>query len=108
MSGLFEADLQIVSEIITPLRLARVLPAAAKQVFENAAAAEHFPEHFKRIMKPPSSKPTRPALECRVAVLVVGGAFLRIAQNFVSLTQLLELFFSVFVSRILVRMILNR
>ncbi len=44
-------------------------------------------------------------IERRVAVLVVGGAFLRVAQDFVGLAQLLEFFLRRVVARVFVRVI---
>ena len=44
-------------------------------------------------------------IESRVAVLVVGGAFLRVAQGFISLAQFLEFFLGGLVTRIFVGMI---
>jgi hypothetical protein len=42
-----------------------------------------------------------------VAIAIVRGALLRIAQGFVSLAQFLEVFFRGFVARVLVRMMFD-
>ena len=62
-------------------------------------------------MKSPAAKPApgaRPGIEGGVAVLVVSGALLRVAQCFVSFAQFLELFFGGMISRIFVGMIFDR
>jgi hypothetical protein len=46
--------------------------------------------------------------ECRMAKLVVLGAFLRVGKNGIGFGNLLELFFCLFVAWIAVRMILQR
>ena len=38
MGGFLEGQLQVVTQIVAPLRLGRIVPGAAKQVLENAAA----------------------------------------------------------------------
>ena len=105
-----EGDLHIIPEIVTPPRLRGIGPAAAKKIVENvAAAAEDFPKYLERIVKAAAvSKGAGATIKGRVAVLVVSGALLRVAQGFVGLAQLLELLFRSFVARILVRMVLRR
>ena len=76
--SLFQRDFQIVTQVAATLRLRRVL-AAAEETIEDASAAEDFAEDFERIMKAAgAAKPAagpRARIECRVAVLIVGGAF---------------------------------
>ena len=82
----FQGDFQIVPEIIAAFGSGAVA-AAAKDTFENAAAAaaKDFPENVKGIVEPASgaaAKATGRSLarvKRRMAILVVGGAFLRVA-----------------------------
>ena len=99
----FERDLQIVTQIVAALRLRRVL-SAAEETFKNASArraAENLAEDFERIMKaagtaePAAGPGTR--IECRVAVLIVSRASLRITQCLVGLADFLESFLGGFV-----------
>ena len=86
----------------------RRVVAAAEEAFKNAAAAaEDLAENVERIVKAAAEAAARPArarIERGVAVLVVGGAFLRIAQRLVSLAEFLEFFLGGLVARIFVRM----
>ena len=106
--GFFERDFQIVTQIVAALRLRRIL-AAAEDIFKNAAAAaaENLAENFERDRG--SRRRSRRAtgalarVKGGVAVLVVGGAFLRVAQRLVGLAQFLEFFLGGLVARIFVR-----
>ena len=51
-----------------------------------------------------TGKAARALVKCRMAMLIVQPAFLRIAQNLVSLAEFLELFLGCFIARIFVRM----
>jgi hypothetical protein len=79
LGRLVEGDLHVVAEIIAPLGLAWVGPAAAEEVVEYAAAAEDLAEDLKRIVESTGSIATCAAVERRVAVLVVEGSLLRVA-----------------------------
>ena len=108
---LFERDFQIETQIVATLRLRRVLLSAAEKIFKNAAArraAEHFAKNVEWIMKAAGIAAGAVArIERRVAVLVVGGAFLRVAQDLVSLAKFLEFFLCRVVARIFVRMMFH-
>jgi hypothetical protein len=91
--------------------LRRVLLLAAEKIFKNAAAAraaEDFAEDVERIVKvaiaETAAARAHARVERRVAVLVVGGAFIRVAQRLVSLAEFLEFFLRRMVARIFVRM----
>ena len=108
--GLFERDFQIVTQIVAALRARRIL-AAAEDVFKNAAAAraEDLAENVERIVEAAARRSRRRAgalarVKRGVAVLVVGGAFLRVAQRLVGLAEFLEFFLGLLVARIFVRM----
>ena len=60
--------------------------------------------------KPPAPRrePAGAPIEGRVAVLVVGGALLRVAQDFVGFAEFLEFFLGRLVAGILVRMKFDR
>ncbi len=106
--GLLEGDLHVVAEIVAALRLAWVGPAAAEEILEYPTAAEDLAEDLERIMEAPAAKAACAAVESRVAMLVVERALLRIAQDFVSLTEFLEALFGGFIAGILVRVKLER
>ena len=109
--GFFQRNFQIVTQVIAALR-AGGIAAAAKHIFKNAAAraAKNFAENIERIVKvcAATAARARARVEGRVAVLVVSGALLRVAQNFVGVAQLLELFLGRFVARIFVRVKFHR
>ena len=82
--GFFERDFHIVAQIIAALRAGRILAAAEmfSKMLPPAAAAEDFAENIERIVEPAAAAAAAGALarvKGRVAVLVVGGAFLRVA-----------------------------
>ncbi len=109
--GFFERDLQVVTQIVAALRAGRVV-AAAEKIFKNAAAsaaAKHFAENVERIVEAAAAGKAAAAragagIKGGVAVLVVGGALLRVAQDFVGLAEFLEIFLGRLVARIFVRM----
>src|SRR5690242_5612951 len=108
MGGLFEGDLHVITQVFAPLRLGRILLRGAEEIFENAASTEHFAEDLERIVETArAAKASSPAIEGGVAVLIVGGAFLRIVEHLVRLAELFKFLFGGFVARIFVRMIFN-
>ena len=108
MGGFLERDFHVVTEIVAPLGLAWVGPAAAEEVFEDSTAAEDFPEDLKRIVEATGSITTCAAIEGGVAVRVVEGALLWVAHDFIRLAEFLELFLRRLVARVLIRMVLQR
>ena len=87
------------------MRLTGILSdPAPEQVVENAPAAEDFPKYLKWIVKTSAAKSAGTAIKCRVAVLVVSGALLRVIEHFVGLTQFFEAFFGGLIARVFVRM----
>ena len=58
----------------------------------------------REILRPPCA---HSGIKCRVAILVVGRAFLWIAQRFVSFADFLELFLGGFVTGVLVWMVFD-
>src|SRR5258706_15120818 len=81
VGGLFKSDFHVVPEIVTALRVSWVLPsAAAKQIFEDATAAENFAEDLERIMESAAPKSARASIESAMAILIVKGAFLGITE----------------------------
>ena len=84
-----------------------------QKLVKDAAAtapAEDLAEYLKWIVKAPAAAATPGAharIEGGVAVLIVGGAFLRLTQSFVGFTQLFEFFFGGFIAGILVGVIFD-
>src|SRR6266516_1545347 len=105
VGGFLEAEFQVVAKIVAALRLRGVGASAPKEVFKNAAASKDLAKDFKRIMETPASEGA--PVEGRVAILIVGGALLRIGKDFVGLAQFFELIFGQFI-RVFVRMIFYR
>ena len=103
---LFQRELQVVAQIIAALRAAGILAAAEKILKDaaTAAAAENFAKDIERIMKTAATTACPGArIKGGVAVLVVGGAFLRVAQDFVGMAEFLEIFLGNLVARVFVR-----
>src|SRR5256884_618935 len=105
-------DLHVVTKVGAALRAGGIAPFAAEEFVEDAAgaASKHFPENFKRIMKPAATKPSGApcaGIESGMTVLVVRGPFLRIAQRFVGFPQFFEFFLGGFVAGILIRMVFD-
>ena len=118
-SGVFEFDLQIITQIVAALcATARRLPAAAAEclfdkIFEDAAAStsEHFTEDLEWIMEPASRVPGTSSAaggECGVAKAVIGGALLGIAERLIRFADFLEFLLGLFVAGVLVGMIFQR
>jgi len=87
----------------------------AEKSFKNAAtrrAAKNFAENVERVMesaaKTARESAARAPVKRRVAILVVSGAALRVAQCFVSLAEFLEFFLGVLVTGIFVGMKFHR
>ena len=110
---LVEGDLQIVTQIRAAQRAGGIRPTArAKEIVENAAAAllaEDLAKDLKGIVKVVAA-PGGPTARVKraVAVLIVGGALLRIAQGLVGFAEFLELFLGGLVARVFVRVMLHR
>ena len=105
--GLVEIELELVLEIgaAEHLRAAAAAAAAAEDVAEHLA--EHFAEGVgARRTAAPAALALR--VEARMAVLVVDGALVRFAENFVGLLGFLEFLFGVLVARIAIRVIFHR
>ena len=91
VGGLLEGDFHVVTEVVAALGLSGVGPAAAEEVFEDAAAAEYLAEDLERVVEGAAAISAGPAVERGVAVLVIKGPLLRVAQDFVGLAEFLEL-----------------
>ena len=104
--GLAEVDLELVLEIRAAehLRASAATAAAAENVAEHLA--EHFAESVGARVAAPAALARR--VDARMAMLVVDGALVRLAENFVGLFGFLEFLFRVFVARIAVRVIFHR
>ena len=103
---------EIITQVSAAPRAGRILPFAAEQFIEDAAGAgaEDFAENLKRIMEaaaPKTSAGARARIEGSMAVPVVSGPRLRIAQGFVGFAQFLEFFLGGFVAGIFIGMILE-
>ena len=100
---LFERDLEVVAQVRAALYAAA--PAAA-------SAAEDVPEDVGKIETlracAERAASTHSALECGVAVLVIGSALLRVAQYFISFLRFLEMFLGFRIVRIAVGVMLHR
>ena len=105
-SRFLERDLHVVTQIRATLSIFAVSSDAAKKGFENsaanAAAAENFTEDIEGIVK--SAAKTSTLLKRGVSEAIVSGAFVRIHQDVVGLTQFFEFFFGVRVIRVFIRM----
>jgi hypothetical protein len=111
--GFLERDLHVVTQIRAPLSIFGMTGDSAKERFENAAAnsapssaAENFAENIERIVK--RTAKTATLFKGSVTEAIVCGAFVRIHQNVVGLTQLLKFLFGMRVVRIFVRMKFDR
>ena len=104
VSGLLEANFHVVAEVVAALRLARILPGAAKKIVENAPAAEHFTENLERIMKASAAKSAGAAVKCGMAILVISRALLWIIEHLVGLAQFFKAFFRGLITGVFVRM----
>src|SRR5438552_1724834 len=108
--GVLERNLHVVTKVGAALRPGGITPFAAEQFVEDAAgaAAEDFAENLERIVESAAARPSaraRSGIESGVAVLVISGALLRVAQRFIGFTQFFELFLGGLVARIFVGMI---
>jgi hypothetical protein len=105
-SGIFKHEIEIVSQIRSPLRT-RAAPAASEEVAKSENVAENVAEIRKdrRIEAP---KSPAGSTDAGMPKPVVAGAFLRVAQNRVSLGGFLEFFFRFLVPWVSVRMVLKR
>src|SRR5690606_23112992 len=86
--------------------------AAAEKLVEDAATtAEDIAEDIERIVESTASAATtctaHPRIERIMAVLIVGGAFLRVAQRFISFPKFFEFFLGRFIAGILIGVIFN-
>ncbi len=109
-NGVFERHLQVVPQILATLRpvasSARATPSrAAKQVPKPEQIAQNIAEIGERGW---IEALRSHALQPLMAIAVIGGAFLRIAQDAVRLGGFLESLFGILIVRIAVRVILER
>src|SRR6266404_2509044 len=99
-------DLHVITQIGAPLAIFPMSADATEKGFENvpadSSAAKDLAKNIERIVEPSAKSPA--LLESGVTKTVVSGAFVAVHQHIVSLAKLLELFFSVRVVRILIRM----
>jgi hypothetical protein len=104
--GLFERQLQVVSEIGAALNTAAAASTAAEEVAEPKDVADNVAEirEDTRIETAGSGSPT----DSGMAEPVVIGAFLGVAQNSVGFRSLLERLLGFFISRIAIGVILKR
>jgi len=80
LGGLQESQFHVVAQIVAALGAAGAPFAAAEKVLEDAGAAEDFAEDVARIVEAGAAAAGAGAgVESGVAVLIVGGACLRIA-----------------------------
>ena len=110
VGGFLEGDLHVVAQVVAALRLAGVGRGRRRRGRRRCCPP---PKTSRKISNgswkpPPRPNPPGPAVKGGMAVLVVGGALLRVAQDFVGLAQFLELLLGGFVARVLVRVILDR
>ena len=120
MGGLLEGDLEVVAQVGAATGPAAATSPAAEKFVEDAAApaaallAEDLAEDVEGIVESAAARASRAAarststlLEGGVAEAVVGGALLRILQDFIGLGDLLEHLLRLLVARILVGMKLH-
>ena len=103
---LVQIDLEFVLEIgaAEHLRAPAATAAAAEDVAEHLA--EHFAESIARPRSAAAAALAR-GVDARMPVLVVDGALVGLAENFVSLLGFLEFLFGFLVTRIAVRVIFH-
>ena len=108
--GLLERDLQIVAQVRAPLAARGVgaTATAAEKLLKNpaTATAENLAKNIERVVE--AAAGAHSALERRVAVAVVGGAFRGIAQRLVGLADFLEFLLRRMVAGIFVGMEFDR
>ena len=101
-----ETDLQVVAQIFAALRpVAAAAGPAAEQIAESEEIAQNIAEVRERVGV---EALRRRILQAGMAVAIVGGALLRVAQDAVGFGGLFELLFGIRVVRVAVRMILQR
>jgi hypothetical protein len=110
MRGFLKFDFEVVAQVITTLGLTRVGATTSKEILENAASSEDFPEDVERVMEPActAEAASRAPIESGVAVLVISPALLWITQDLIGFAEFLELFLRSFIARVFVRMVFNR
>ena len=104
--GLFQADLHGVREVIATVHLPSASRAlAAEDVAKNVA--KRFAESTKTLGTGPT---THVGVHAGMAVLIVSGTLLRVAQHFIGLFGLFEFFFGCLgrISLVAVRVVLHR
>jgi hypothetical protein len=104
---LFERDLEVVAQICAAIDAA---PAAAAAP-PSAGIAEDFAEYVAEGIAEAlttTSAATHVRVDAGVAVLVIGGTFLSVGQDFVCFLCFLELVFRFLAVRIAVRVVLHR
>jgi hypothetical protein len=111
-----QGDLHAVAQIAAALRAVATTAAAATSTAEElledatAAAAEDLAEDIEGIVEATATGggAAHAASEGGVAVAIIGGAFLIVAEHVVGLSDLLELAFGALVIRVFVRVKLHR
>ena len=114
VDGVIKGDLHVVAQVVAMLGAA-ALTAAAKEILEDAAAhaAEDLAKNIERIVKAApllagrSRSGTAARGERRVAILIVGSAFLRVGKHLVGFAEFLELFLRSLVAGVFVRVIFD-
>ena len=107
MSGFLEGDLHVVAQIVTALGLAWI---AAGRRQKNRRRCRHRRKPRGKYSNGSWKPPPRPnpadlsPIESGMTILVVSGALLRIAQDFVGFAQFLETFLGGFVARVFIGM----
>jgi hypothetical protein len=99
-SRLREGYFQIVAKVGAPFRAS---PAASA---ENIAESEKIPQDVPKISKGSRIESSESSLQSAMAISIVAGPFIRIAQNAIGFRRFLEFFFRAPIIRILVRVIL--
>jgi hypothetical protein len=116
MCGVFEGNLHAVAQVVATLRAVATTTAATTSSTEKlledatAATAEDLAEHIEGIVEATATSggTAHAAGEGGVAVAVVSGAFLLVAEHVIGLADLLEFAFGALVIRVFVRVKFHR
>ena len=105
MSRLFQRDFQVVAEVGTTIDIGATAPTT------TAAPTEYFiedaTEGIPEAATTSSAKTAGLLVDTRMAVLIIGGTFLAIRKNLVSLLAFLEFFLRPRIVRIAVGVVLH-
>src|SRR5215471_9112911 len=104
--GLFERDLEVVAKVGAALRTAAP-PASAEHIAEAEQISEAAEDVFEAGERAGIESARPDAADPGVAVAIVGGTLVRVAQHRVRFGRLLETLLGLGIARVLVRVVLD-